>query len=114
MLYILLTMLLLIIPFFKRYYPVKNIPCYSLEQCIPKEDTVLLDVRDYNDSCHCEIPGAINLPIPYIKRYIKEIPHNQIHLVASNSLEKNVGIRMLRKKGFKIVGFSMPECHYVK
>lgn len=114
MLYILLPMILLIIPLFKRYYPVKNIPCYSLEQFSLQKETVLLDVRDYNESCHCEIPGAVNLPIPYINRHIQEIPHNQIHLVASNPLEKNVGVRILQKRGFKIVGFSMPECHCEK
>ncbi|WP_264803749.1 hypothetical protein [Cytobacillus sp. NCCP-133] len=92
----------------------KNIPCYSLDQCSPNEGTILLNVRDYNDSCHCEIPSAIKLPIPYINRHIKEIPHSQIHLVASSPLEKNVGIRMLRKKGFKVVGFSMPECQCTK
>ncbi len=114
MLLIFLTLLLVSFPLFKRYYPIKNIPCYHLDQCLPKEGIALLDVRDYNDSCHCEIPGAINLPIPYINRHINDIPYNQIHLVASSSLEKNVGVRLLRKKGFKIVGFSMPDCHCVK
>jgi hypothetical protein len=103
MLLIFLTLLLGSFPLFKRYYPIRHIPYYRLNQCLPKEGTALLDVRDYNDSCHCEIPGANNLPIPYINRHIKDIPYNQIHLVASSSLEKNVGIRMLRKKGFKMV-----------
>ncbi|MEK3855680.1 rhodanese-like domain-containing protein [Cytobacillus sp. FSL H8-0458] len=114
MLLIFFTLLLGSFSLFKRYYPVRDIPYYRLDQCLTKEGIALLDVRDYNVSCHCEIPGAINLPIPYINRHIKDIPYNEIHLVASSSLEKNVGIRMLRKKGFKIVGFSMPDCQCVK
>ncbi|WP_349408539.1 rhodanese-like domain-containing protein [Pseudalkalibacillus sp. SCS-8] len=97
-----LSMLTLFI--LKRYVPVWKVPFkndWLAENC---NSTVILDVRDYNESCNNHIQGAIELPVAYLKRYYKEIPKENILLVASDNREKNVSIRFLRKKGFNIVG----------
>jgi hypothetical protein len=48
----------------------------------------------------------LNIPLGYLKRNINEIPHRDLHLVVSSLLEKNVGARVLRQKGFRVVGYS--------
>ncbi|MEH7272953.1 hypothetical protein V7125_04895, partial [Neobacillus vireti] len=53
------------------------------------------------------IEGAINIPLAYFKRNINEIPHKDLHLVVSTLLEKNVGIRTLKKKGYRVVGYTL-------
>ncbi len=105
-----LLFLAVLIPFYKRYIPVRNIPCVSLES-LDRENTVVLDIRDYNVSDKNEVREAIKLPLAYINRNSKDIPSNRIYLVVSNHLEKNLGIRLLRKKGFHVVGFTFSDCN---
>jgi hypothetical protein len=53
------------------------------------------------------LPGAINIPIAYLTRYCYEIPNGDLIVLASNSLEKNVGVRLLRKNGFCVSGYTI-------
>lgn len=62
-----LLFLAVLIPFYKRYIPVRNIPCVSLES-LDRENTVVLDIRDYNVSDKNEVREAIKLPLAYINR----------------------------------------------
>jgi rhodanese-related sulfurtransferase len=64
----------------------------------------VIDVRDYNDSYKEPIPGAINIPIAYLNRHYPEIPNIDLYIVASDKIEKNMGVRILREKGFQIIG----------
>jgi rhodanese-related sulfurtransferase len=64
----------------------------------------VIDVRDYNDSYKEPISGAVNIPIAYLNRYYSEIPNVDLYIVASDKIEKNMGVRILRKKGFQIIG----------
>jgi rhodanese-related sulfurtransferase len=71
-----------------------------------------IDVRDYNESYKELIPGAINIPIAYLNRYYSEIPNVDLYIVASDNFEKNIGIRILRKKGFNVIGCSIKDNNY--
>ncbi len=98
------------INFYRRYFPVFGIHCFNL-----KDNDLgkikIIDLRDYNESDKNPINGALNMPIAYLKRNFKEIPKRELHLIVSSPLEKNIGIRFLRKKGFCVVGYSIVNHH---
>ena len=74
----------------------------------------IVDLRDYNVSYKSPIENAMNIPVPYIKRHYKDIKSNDLIVAASNRLEKNVGIRILRRKGFKVVGYILIDSYKEK
>lgn len=88
---------------YKRYIPILNIPLIS--DFKPTTDTVLLDVRDYQTTFKEPIDGAINIPYAYLNRFYKEIPQTSIIIVATDTVEKNLAIRLLKKRGYQISGF---------
>lgn len=92
---------------FRRYIPVNGV--FSLNWTDYDIEVEVIDVRDYNESYSSPIGDARNIPIAYLKRYYKEIPTKAVHLIASNSLEKNVGIRFFRKKGYQVMGFTIVD-----
>lgn len=110
MLYIVFMVIGVILFFlYTRYVPVKGIQCVS---SLNTDDHVkVLDVRDYNDSYRDSIPGAINIPIAYLKKYYHCVGNSDIIIVASNNLEKNMSIRFLRKKGCNIIGYTLTNCN---
>lgn len=93
---------------YKRYIPVRGVQYARLEE-LDFEKINVIDLRDYNDSYKSPIKGAINIPIAYLNRSYKEIPCCKLHVISSSILEKNVGIRFLRRKGFMIIGFTIIE-----
>ncbi|MCM3570751.1 hypothetical protein [Neobacillus mesonae] len=105
---IILILITLIISFilYKRYFPVLGVHFIHLKD-LEVEKIKIIDIRDYNVSYKDPIKGSINIPIAYLNRSIEEIPDNDLYIVTSSSLEKNVGIRFLRKKGFRVVGYSI-------
>lgn len=90
---------------------IRNFPVIGLNYIDKKEldltTLIKIDVRDYNESYKNPVKGAINVPVAYLKRYYFEIPSKDLIVVASNRLEKNVGVRFLRTKGFKVVGYTI-------
>lgn len=111
MLYFLIIIVSMILLFFyKRYVPVKGVHC--VRSLIKDNNTIkIIDVRDYNDSYKQPIPGSINIPVAYLKRYYPSVANNEIIIVASSTLEKNMSIRFLRKKGCQIVGYTLTNCN---
>lgn len=96
-----------------RYIPVlhvQSVDCTSLD----KEKTNIIDIRDYNVSNHSPIFGAKNIPIAYLNRNLNEIPKEKLHIIASGPLEKNVGIRYLRQKGYQVDGYTIIERNHLK
>ncbi|GHH96637.1 hypothetical protein [Neobacillus kokaensis] len=93
---------------YRRYFPVFGVDLINLKDPEPKKIYVI-DIRDYNESYKEPIKGAINIPIAYLKRNINQIPKGDLYIVASGSLEKNFGIRLLRQKGFRIVGYTISD-----
>jgi hypothetical protein len=106
---IFVLLIILIEGFYKRYVPVSGIRCSEIESVSGEQEKVILDIRDYNASYKDVFEDAINIPISYLKRYAEDIPNKDVHIVASNVLEKNVGIRLLRKKGFAVTGFTLSD-----
>lgn len=88
----------------RRYLPVKNVP---YEGKVEEVQEVIVDIRDYNISDKNPLEGSINIPVAYIERYHEEIPRDKVHLVVHDELEKNIGVRMLRKKGIQVISYSV-------
>jgi rhodanese-related sulfurtransferase len=105
MIYLILALIVILVILYKRYFPVLGVKCSQLEE-VDLTILEILDVRDYNESYKNPIEGALNIPIAYLKRHINEIPQKDLHLVVSSLLEKNVGVRALKQKGYRIVGYS--------
>jgi rhodanese-related sulfurtransferase len=105
MIYLILALIVILVILYKRYFPVLGLKCSQLEE-VDLTKLEILDVRDYNESYKNPIEGALNIPIAYLKRHINEIPQKDLHLVVSSLLEKNVGVRALKQKGYRIVGYS--------
>jgi rhodanese-related sulfurtransferase len=92
---------------YKRYFPILGIPYIQNWKNRETNHLVIIDVRDYNVSYKNPVQGVINIPIAYLNRYFNEIPNRDILVIASTSLEKNVGIRLLRRKGFHVIGYTL-------
>ena len=108
--FLILTGIILTFILYKRYFPVFGVNCINLKD-IDWDKIKVIDLRDYNESYKNPIEGALNIPIAYLKRNIKEIPKRELHLIVSNHLEKNIGIRCLGKKGYSIVGYTIINHH---
>ncbi|WP_246943702.1 hypothetical protein [Bacillus pinisoli] len=105
LIYSILIVTLLVLILRKNYFQKWNVPI--IEEAQFKGPMVLLDVRDYNDSYHSPVKGAVNIPIAYLRRYYEEIPKHNILLIVSNHIEKKAGIRCLRRKGFEVIGYKV-------
>ncbi|WNS74917.1 hypothetical protein RRV45_18850 [Bacillus sp. DTU_2020_1000418_1_SI_GHA_SEK_038] len=110
MLFLYILILSIILGFmYIRYCPVGNVKCTKTVNH-PIDSIEIVDVRDYNQSYRDPIPGAINIPFAYMKRRYTDISGNDIHVIASDYLEKNMSIRFLRKRGYKIIGYTLTDC----
>jgi rhodanese-related sulfurtransferase len=96
--------------FYKRYFPVFGVHCINLND-LDLDKIKVIDLRDYNESYKNPIKGVLNIPIAYLKRNLKEIQKRELHLIVSSHLEKNIGIRCLRKKGYCVVGYTIVNHH---
>jgi len=93
---------------FFRYYPIYGL--HDIDKAeIEINSQFVIDVRDYNEAYKDLVDPGINIPIAYLKRYYSEIPNKDLVVVASNCMERNVGVRILRKKGFKVIGYTIPS-----
>jgi len=91
-----------------RYYPIYGLHDIDKNE-IEINNQFVIDIRDYNEAYKDPVGPGINIPIAYLKRYYSEIPKKDLVVVASNCLERNVGVRILRKKGFKVIGYTIPS-----
>jgi rhodanese-related sulfurtransferase len=105
MIYLIVASIAILVILYLRYFPALGVKCYQLE-ALDFTKLKIIDVRDYNVSYKNPIEGSLNIPLGYLKRNINEIPHSDLHLVVSSLLEKNVGARVLRQKGYRVVGYS--------
>jgi len=91
---------------FARYFPVFGLKEVDINK-IESNNFYVIDLRDYNESYKDPIDIGINIPIAYLNRYYSEIPNHELIVVASNCMERNIGVRILRNKGFKVVGYKV-------
>jgi len=111
MLFVILLILVVTISavLYNRYVSVSSVPCMETSE-ISNADVVIVDIRDYQDSAKDPIAGSLAIPTAYLKRYSAEIPRKALHIVSTDSLEKNLGIRYLHKNGYKVVGCTVTDC----
>lgn len=91
---------------YKRYAPV-SVPCVKEQD---KQPMVVVDLRDYNVADKMPTRNAIHIPIAYIQRHYHEIPSKEVHVIAQSQIEKNIGVRLLRKKGINVTSYTMSNC----
>ncbi|GAF21602.1 MULTISPECIES: hypothetical protein [Shouchella] len=48
--------------------------------------------------------NTINIPLPYLKRYYKEINKKTVHLIGRDEQEISRSAQFLKRKGYHIVG----------
>lgn len=88
-----------------RYVPVRGVQCIRKDQL--SAQPVLVDLRDYSDSAKEVVVGAVALPIAYIKRHHKGLPKEGVAVIASDEVERNIGIRLLRRHGHVVTGYAI-------
>ena len=106
MAYLIVLILVIIFILYRRYFPVLGVHRFNLGD-LELDEIRVLDVRDYNESYKEPMKGSLNIPIAYLKRNVSEIPKSDLFVVVSSSIEKNIGIRYLRKKGFRVIGYTI-------
>lgn len=105
MVYLILASIGILVILYRRYFPVLGVKYNPIgEQDLSQVQ--VLDIRDYNESYKDPVEGSLNIPLGYLNRNMNEIPQIDLHLVVSSLLEKNVGTRILRQKGYRVVGYS--------
>lgn len=95
--------------FYKRYVAAKGVKHDCADNLKENDDILLLDVRAYNISYKDPVEGAFELPVAYFIRSYDEIPDRPIHVIASDEMEKNMAVRLLRKKGKNVISYSLTE-----
>ncbi|MFC3886265.1 sulfurtransferase [Bacillus songklensis] len=107
---LLLPFMLLAASIYRRYYPVKGVPCIETESDWWNDTNTILDIRDYNEAARDLHSDSVNIPYAYLKRFYTEIPQGKIHVIAANKLELNLGLRFLMRKGFNVASYELKEC----
>jgi hypothetical protein len=103
-----LFVLILVISIYNRYFPVRKVPC--IKNGCKDHNAIILDIRDYQVSGNDVSYETLKIPYGYLKRYNKEISHNKIHVIASDRLELNLGLRFLLRKGFEVSSYEIMNC----
>ncbi len=106
-LFVLLIMILSITTY-NRYFPVKNVPCKK--DGSKDQNATILDIRDYQVSSKDLSFKTLNIPYSYLKRNNNKISKNKIHLIASDRVELNLGLRYLLRKGFEVSSYEIMDC----
>jgi rhodanese-related sulfurtransferase len=100
---------LLFMALYRCYYPVNNVPCIDIADERIK-DMIVLDIRDYNEATEPPIANSLHIPYAYLKQHFSNIPSKSIHIIANDEIEKNLGIRFLRRHGFDVQSYSIIHC----
>lgn len=91
---------------YRRYFPIRGIVC---KKNVVGDYVVVLDIRDYNEKR--SLTGvSLQIPYAYLRRNFNEIPDEPLHVIATNRIDLNLGIRFLLKKGFRVSSFEILDC----
>ncbi|PLS15830.1 sulfurtransferase [Bacillus sp. M6-12] len=99
-----LAVIILFISIYRRYFPVMGVPRAQHNQA--NNSAVIVDVRDYTMSSNSPVEGSVDLPVAYLTRQFRDISEKQVHLIVSDKLERNLGVRILQHNGFTVVGYT--------
>lgn len=104
-----LLIILLLTFIYSRYLPVFGVKAQVLQDN-QESDVRIVDVRDYNEKVD-QGHHRLHIPIAYLHRFYHEIDGKSVHVIASSKIEKNMSIRFLRRKGYKVSGYTLcNEC----
>ncbi|HZG60127.1 MAG TPA: sulfurtransferase [Anoxybacillus sp.] len=105
-LFLALLLLVLVYHLYIRYVPVCCIPTLTLQQLrnMNDEKVAIVDLRDYNDSSPLLVKNTIRVPLAYLKRNYQQLHYEEVIIIASDCITKNMGIRTLKRYGFKVRG----------
>lgn len=104
---LIITVVILLPSLYKRYVPIKNIPCKKDHD----DSTIILDIRAYNEKrVKIDSDITLNIPYAYLERFNKEIPLVDLHVIASDKVEVNLGVRFLLGKGIKVKSYEIVDC----
>lgn len=94
-----------------RYVPVCGVSSVSLQQLsgMKKENITVVDLREYNEATALPIQAAISLPLSYLKRNYQQLPCKDVIVVTSDSITTNLGVRKLKRYGFRVKGVCCVE-----
>ena len=102
-----LLIIILSIPIYNRYFPVKSVP-YIKNGC-KNQNATILDIRDFHISSKDHADETLKIPYSYLRRYNNEISNHKIHLIASDRVELNLGLRFLLRKGFNVGSYEIMD-----
>ncbi|MRG85748.1 hypothetical protein [Salinibacillus xinjiangensis] len=102
--------ILMVLFMYKRYMPVlgigkidENYVSYS------KEDVAIVDIRSFHKSAQQMVENIHCIPLPYLSRYVYEIPKKDVIIIASDHVEMNLSARILRRKGLCVIGYCLDK-----
>ncbi|MGM0751119.1 MAG: hypothetical protein ACQET6_04260 [Bacillota bacterium] len=104
-----ISLLLLSVLTYMMYY--RYFPVWTKRLSSPEVTSrhVVVDVRDYQDSAKEDCHNIIAIPCGYIRRHSHDIPNGPVVVMGSNLIECNVGVRQLKRLGFKVKGYIILE-----
>ncbi|TGB02856.1 hypothetical protein [Halobacillus salinus] len=91
--------------FLNRYMPVTGVKPLQIEEW--DDEVVLLDARDYQTSSRDIVQDAYCIPLSYLNRHHRDLPDKEIVLIVRDHVEKNLCTRLLRRKGYRVVGYTL-------
>ncbi|KZZ83516.1 hypothetical protein [Bacillus sp. SJS] len=91
---------------YRRYIPVRNIPCLPIQRM---EGIPIVDVRDYNNRQVITLERSMNIPYSYLQKAFNDINGQEIYLIAATKLERNMSIRFFKRKGILVKGYALSD-----
>jgi hypothetical protein len=91
--------------FMNRYVPVHGVKEMDIDHA--SGDTVILDTRDYQTSNKDAVDEAYCIPLSYLNRHHTDLPNKKVILIVEDHVEKNLCTRLLRRKGYEVIGYMM-------
>lgn len=94
---------------YKSFFPVV-IKCVNPLEIECDENTVIIDLRDYNISAKQPVRDAFLLPYAYLKRYHHQLNGKKLYIIVPNVIVRNLSVRFLKSKGCDVIGYCLiPE-----
>jgi rhodanese-related sulfurtransferase len=88
---------------YQRYIPVVGVK--KVTSCQEVESAILIDVRDFHEVKTKPCEDALHIPLPYLKRQYGDIPKNEVVIIVSDAVLKNLTVRQLSRKGVRVKGY---------
>ncbi|MCL6587468.1 MAG: sulfurtransferase [Anoxybacillus sp.] len=95
---------LIIYELYIRYVPVCGVSMISKTQLTDIQHVAVVDLREYNEATTLPVPAAISLPLSYVTRNYHQIPYKDVILITSDAITTNLGVRKLKRYGFRVKG----------